>query len=282
VLLAHVLLAHAANAQWITLRTEGVPRTKDGKLNAAAPVPRAGGKPDFSGMWWAGDEQRPCPESIGGPRDCAEKGLGDNDPRGAGLTIYTVNIASSMPGGLPYTAWGAETVRERGARAGIDDPHVRCLPSNIPRLYTLPHLQRIVHTPKLLVMLNEYNASYRQIHMDGRALPVDPVPAWNGYSTARWDKDTLVVETTGLRDDLWLDMRGNPLTSAAKVTERIRRPNFGTLEIELTVNDPKAYTKPWTVTVRDFLVVDTELLEEMCMEGEKSYQHMQNLPTSKP
>jgi hypothetical protein len=266
-----------SNAQWVYLRTEGVPRTKDGKFNPAAPAPRAAnGKPDFSGRWWAGDEQRPCPEHLGGPGDCIEKGLG-TDPRGAGLTLYTVNIASGMPDDLPYTPWAAELMRQRGPRAGLDDPHVRCLPSNIPRLYTLPHLQKIVQTPEVLVMLNEYNASYRQIYLDGRKLPEDPIPAWNGYSTARWEKDTLVVETNGLRDDLWLDMRGNPLTNAAKLTERIRRPNYGTLEIELTINDPKAYTKTWTVTLHDFLVVDTEMMDEICLEGERSFEHMKNL-----
>jgi len=123
-------------------------------------------------------------------------------------------------------------------------------------------------------MLDEFNASYRQVFTDGRPLPVDPQPAWNGYSTARWDGDTLVIDTAGFRDDLWLDMRGNPLTSAAKVSERLRRPNFGTLEIEFTVDDPKAYTKPWTVQIKQFIVLDTELIDEICLENEKSSQHM--------
>jgi len=122
-------------------------------------------------------------------------------------------------------------------------------------------------------ILNEFDASYRQIFLDGRALPVDPTPSWNGYSTAKWDKDTLVVQTAGFRDDQWLDGRGNPLTEAGKITERIRRPNFGSLEIELTVDDPKAYTKPWTVTLKQFLVLDTEMIDEICVEGEKSIQH---------
>ena len=122
-------------------------------------------------------------------------------------------------------------------------------------------------------MLNEYNASYRQLFLDGRSLPVDPQPSWTGYSSAKWEKDTLVVQSIGFRDDSWLDMRGNPLTEAAKVTERIRRPNFGSLEVELTVDDPKAYTKPWTVTLKQFLVLDTELIDEICLENEKSVAH---------
>ena len=105
-------------------------------------------------------------------------------------------------------------------------------------------------------------------------MPVDPQPSWNGYSSGRWEGDTLIVQTNGFRDDLWLDMRGNPLTSAAKVTERFRRPDFGHLEIEVTVDDPKAYTKPWTVKFRQTIVLDTELVDEICLENEKSMQHM--------
>lgn len=180
-----------------------------------------------------------------------------------------------MEGGLPYTPWAAELIRERDRRAGLDDPHVRCMPSNPPRMFNLPHITRIIQTPKLLVMLNEFNASYRQIHLDGRKLPVDPFPSWNGYSVGHWEKDTLVIETIGFRDDLWLDMRGDPLTSSAKMTERISRPNFGTLKIELTVNDPKAYTRAWTVPLEARAVVDTELIDEVCLENEKSLIHMQ-------
>ncbi len=135
-------------------------------------------------------------------------------------------------------------------------------------------MQKFVQTPGLLLVLNEYNASYRQIFTDGRPLPVDPLPAWNGYSTAKWEKDTLVIQSIGFRDDIWLDMAGNPLTESAKVTERIRRPNFGSLEIQFTVDDPKAYTKPWTVTLHQFLVLDTEMMDEMCLENEKTVMHI--------
>ena len=117
-------------------------------------------------------------------------------------------------------------------------------------------------------------ASYREIVTDGRPLPVDPTPSWNGYSSGRWQGDTLVVETVGFRDDLWLDLAGSPLTNAARVTERIRRPNFGRLEIEVTVNDPKAYTKPWTVRLDQAIVVDTELLDSICLENEQSTRRM--------
>jgi hypothetical protein len=265
-------LAVCLDAQWITLHTEGVPRTKDGKLDRAAAAPRtADGKPDLSGLWYPGGERRPCGENID---NCIEKGLGDSLEGGSDLLLRGLDIAYGMEGGLPYTPWATEQMRQHDLRAGLDDPHARCMPSNPPRMFNLPHITRIIQTPKLMAMLNEFNASYRQIHLDGRKLPQDPVPSWNGYSVARWEKDTLVIETSGFRDDLWLDMRGDPLTNSAKMTERIRRPNFGILEIELTVNDPKAYTKPWTVKLEARAVVDTEMIDEVCLENEKSSIHM--------
>jgi hypothetical protein len=115
---------------------------------------------------------------------------------------------------------------------------------------------------------------YRQIFIDGRPLPEDPTPGWNGYSTARWDSDTLVVQTTGFRDNLWIDLGGTPMSDAAKMTERLRRPSYGTLEIEITVDDPKVYTRPWTVRMDQSIELDTELIDEFCLENEKSYERM--------
>ena len=267
-LAAAVLLAAlptALSAQWFRLRTPNIPRLASGAADLKAPAPRArDGKPDLSGMWLAGNGL-PCPPSLRDGNDCIEK---------IALSRQAANIAMDIPGGLPYQPWAAALVKQRSGDLGKDDPHVRCLPDNIARFWTLPHYTKLVQMPGVIVMLNEFNASYRQIFTDGRALPVDPQPNWNGYSTARWMGDTLVVETNGLRDDLWLDMAGNPMTAAARVTERIRRPNFGSLDIEFTVDDPKAYTKPWTAVLRQELVVDTELLDEICLENEKSRQHM--------
>jgi hypothetical protein len=130
-----------------------------------------------------------------------------------------------------------------------------------------------VQVPGLIVVLHEFNASYRQIFTDGRALPSDPQPTWNGYSSAKWAGDTLVVKTTGFRDDLWLDMGGSPMTEAANVTERIRRANYGTLDIQVTVDDAKAYSKPWTVRMNQSIVLDTELLDDICLENEKDLLH---------
>jgi hypothetical protein len=184
-----------------------------------------------------------------------------------------VNIGVDLPGGLPYQPWLAALVRERTANLAIDDPHIKCLPDTFLRAYGLPHYLKFVQTPSLLVMLNEMNGLYRQIFTDGRPLPNDPNPSWQGYSSATWSGDTLVVDTIGFRDDLWIDWDGSVITEEAKIRERIQRPDFGHLEIEVTVDDPKAYTKPWTVTLRQQFAPDTELIDEICAENEKFSKH---------
>ncbi len=184
------------------------------------------------------------------------------------------NMGVDVPGGLPYQPWLAALVQERIANQAKDDPHIRCLPDLFLRAYGLPHYLKFVQTPGLLVMLNEFNGVYRQIFTDGRPLPKDPNPSWQGYSSAAWSGDTLVVDTVGFRDGLWIDWDGSVITEAATVRERIRRPDFGHLEIELMVDDPKAYTKPWTVTLRQQFASDTELVDEICAENEKSSQHL--------
>jgi hypothetical protein len=256
-----------AFAQWLKYPTAGVPRTSGGKPNLAAPTPRTrDGKPDFSGLWLTADGL-PCNEQTLGREflTC-----------GAELPIsrYGINMGMGMPGGLPYRPWAAEQVKTQTEQNSRDDPHARCLPDTFARLYGLPHMQKFVQVPGLLVMLDELNASYRQVFTDGRPLPVDPTPGWNGYSSGRWVGDTLVVDSIGFRDGLWLDIVGSPLTDAARVRERIRRPDFGHLEVELTVDDPKAYTKTWTVMLKQTIVLDTELVDEICLENEKSSQRM--------
>jgi len=141
-------------------------------------------------------------------------------------------------------------------------------------MHLIPHVKKFIYTPALLVIMNEYNANFRQIFLDGRPLPEDPVPTWNGYSTGKWDGDTLVVQSAGYRDDQTLDTAGSPMTSAAKVIERFRRPTFGRLEIEVTVDDPKAYTKPFTVLIKQDLVPDSDLLDAVCAENEKDAEHL--------
>ena len=190
-------------------------------------------------------------------------------PRTASFSRQSTHIGIDMPGGLPYQPWLRKLVDERVANQSIDDPHIRCLPDLFVRAYGLPHYLKFVQTPDLLVMLNEYNGVYRQVFTDGRPLPVDPNPSWQGYSSATWSGDTLVIDTIGFRDDVWLDWAGSMITSAGKLRERIRRADFGHLEIEVTVDDPKAYTRPWSVTLRQQFGADTELIDEICAEGER-------------
>jgi hypothetical protein len=254
-----------AFGQWLRHPTPDVPRNGDGTPNLTAPAPRlSGGRPDFSGIWQSA-RKIPCTPEMSRFVECG------NEIGGSPLAL---NIGADMPGGLPYQPWAAMLTKQRTEQNSKDDPHARCLPDNPPRPYGLPHMTKAVHTPRLLVLLNEVNAMYRQIFIDGRPLPVDPNPSWNGYSTAVWDGDTLVVQTIGFRDGLWLDMGGSPMTDAAKMTERIRRPNYGTLEIQITIDDPKAYTRAWTVEMPQKITLDTELIDEMCLENEKSSQRM--------
>jgi hypothetical protein len=142
------------------------------------------------------------------------------------------------------------------------------------KLHTTALFKRIIQTPGLLVILNERNMNFRQIFTDGRPLPVDPDPTWNGYSTGKWVGDTLVVESNGFRDGMWLDRSGSPMTDATKITEKFRRPNYGNLEIELTLDDPKAYTAPWTITLKQTIVLNTEFLDYYCEENEKDMVHL--------
>jgi hypothetical protein len=252
-------------AQWLKYPTPGVPRKADQKVDLTAPAPRtAGGKPDFSGIWLTGNPQ--CTQGF----NPVTYTCGLELPMGR----EGINMGVSLSGGLPYQPWLAALVKERTANHAKDDPHVRCLPDTFLRAYSLPHFVRFVQTPDLLVALIEMNANYRLVFLDGRPLPEDPLPSWQGYSSAKWDGDTLVIDSNGFRDDIWIDWNGSMITSAAKVRERIRRPDFGHLEIEVTVDDPKAYTKPWTVTLKQQIAVDTELVDEICLENEKSYQRM--------
>jgi hypothetical protein len=249
-----------SSAQWLNYPAPGVPRKADGTADLTAPAPHlADGKPDLSGLW-----ANFCP-SAGKTVMCAPEVA---VPREFG------DIGRGVPGGLPYQPWAADLVKTRRAANGKDDPTTHCLPGGIAKLHTSALLRKIVQVPGLVIFLTERNASYRQIFTDGRPLPEDPNPSWNGYSTGHWDGDTLVVETIGLNDGQWLDRAGSPLTSSARITERFRRPNFGTLNIQMTVDDPKAYTKPWTIELTQRLAPDTELLDYICLENEKDDAHL--------
>jgi hypothetical protein len=265
---AAVMAAPAVVAgQWFKYPTDGLPRNPDGTFNRNAPTPRLpDGHPDLSGLWHAAN-----------PNRCAGRESGEFIQCGAeiGGSLLAGNLGRDLPGGsLPYKPDVAKLVAARHADDSRDDPHVRCLPDSPVRAWTLPHLTKTLHSPKLLALLYEVNAMYRQIFIDGRPFPQEPNPSWNGYSVGRWEGDTLVVETRGFRDDIWIDTWGSPMSSAGKMIERIRRPRFGALEIELTIDDPTNYTRPFTVKLAQDLEPDTELVDEFCLENEKSYERM--------
>lgn len=247
------------SAQWLKYPTAGAPRTPEGRPDLSAAAPRTpDGKPDLSGIWDI-EHNRPCP-----PGGCPDMEVGQE----------FVNIGWGLSGGLPYQKWASDTRKARMDQNGKDDPSTRCLPRGIVKSHTSPLLRKIVQVPGLVVILSEANASYRQIFTDGRPLPEIEMPSFNGYSSGSWEGDTLVVHTAGFKDGLWLDRSGSPMTDAARLTERFKRVNYGKLEIEVTVDDPKAYAAPWTVKLNHFIMVDTELLDYICLENEKSLSHL--------
>jgi hypothetical protein len=259
------VLSSAAHAQWPKFAPPGVPKTADGKVNMAAPAPRtADGKPDLSGVWETIPGRRPSTPAV------AAEGTGELPPSGS---VFG-NIGDQIEGGAPYQPWAAELVKKRMADNSKDNPDAHCLPMGVMQMTSHPYPKKIIQTPTQVTIIYEGSGTtVREVFMDGRVLPAkdDVEPWWNGYSIGRWEGDTLVIETTGFMDDGWLDVRGSPLTSAGKLTERIRRPNYGSLIIEVTVDDPKTYTKPFTATVNNRLLPETQLIEFVCID--KSAQH---------
>jgi hypothetical protein len=257
------LLSVTLSAQWPAFVRPDVPRTADGKPDLNAPPPRlSNGKPDFSGVW----ESRVPPSGRPG---AALPSIGEAPPV---ATFF--NIAANIKEGLPFTPWAAELRKQRMATNSKDNPDANCLPIGFMQLHTHSQPRKVVQTKDDLVIMYEANYGLRQIFTDGRPLPTnDPQPWWYGYSVGKWDGDTLVVETTGFRDDGWLDVPGSPFTSAARITERFRRVNYGRLEIDVTIDDPKAYTRPWTVRVNQRLIPGDEPIEFICNENERSSRH---------
>jgi hypothetical protein len=262
--------AKLASAQWPAYPTSRAPKTAAGQPDLNAPAPRTpDGKPDLSGVW-----QNPRPpgafqnaSGTGG----APPPPGITPPANNGPNLFR-DIGTGAQGGLPIRSWAAELVKKRQADGSKDNPDAHCLPMGIMQFHNHPQPRKIVQTPELVIIMYEANYGLRQIFMDGRSLPgPDVEPWWYGYSVGRWDGDTLVVETSHLIDEGWLDIIGNPLTDAAKVTERFRRPNFGSLEIEITVDDPKAYTKPWTVTVKQRILLNEEMIEFICIDKDAAH-----------
>ena len=286
-----IFLAPLTRAQWPSFPTPEVPKAADGKPNLEGPTPRTpDGKPDLSGIWEfrgraglggrgvggtfvaRGSTNAPAPPAPPTPQPPPPPAA--VEPTSGPPLATFFNIGAGFKEGLPYTPWAAELHKQRESVHAMDNPDAHCLPLGLTQLHMHPQPRKIIQLPKLIVILYEAQGGVRQIFMDGRSLPNnDPDPWWYGYSVGRWEGDTLVVETTGFRDDVWLDVNGSPLTSTGKLTERIRRPNYGNLEIDVTVEDPKSYTKPFSVRVNQRILLNSELIEFVCNENEKDSLH---------
>jgi len=261
-----------ARAQWLNYPTPGTPRTRDGKPDLSAKAPRASnGKPDLSGVWQTEFAPPGEIERLFGAGVNAFVEPGD-DPRT--FSKYFLNIlADFKPAEAPIRPEAAELARKNGASG--NNPVLRCLPLSLPGADILSYAPfKIVQTPGLIVVMYEVDNSRRQIYTDGRKLPADPQPAWLGYSVGKWEGDTLVVDTAGFNDKSWLDAFGHPHSEALRVEERFHRRDFGHMDFQATVDDPKMYTKPFTITASERLIPDSDILESICNENEKDRSHM--------
>jgi hypothetical protein len=266
VLLGLLLASQPLLAQWPTFEAAKVPRKSDGTVNVDAPPPRArDGHTDFSGLW-----ERTGPGGLNPDFDALQSK--DGGPPAA--TFW--NLGAGFRGGLPFRPLAAQLRAERMANDQRNNPDAHCLPMGLMQLHLHPQPRKIVQTPGLIVIMYEGNQGLRQIFTDGRKPPElneDLQPWWYGYSAGHWEGDTLVVETVGFRDDVWLDVQGSPLTNQGRMTERFTRPSFGKLRIDVTIDDPAAYTHPFTVRVNQQILADQELIEFICNENEKSVRH---------
>jgi hypothetical protein len=227
-------------AQWLKIKTPGIPRQADGKPDLKAPAPRAlDGKPDLSGLWGAEDN------------------------------TYGLDIAADLKPG-EVRPWAVEVYKKRLEALDRDTPATHCLPGGPTEILGQ---YRIIQSPNVIGLLYSSGA-YRQIFTDGRELPKDPNPTWFGYSVGHWDGDTLVVESNGFNDRTWLDFAGHPHTEDLRVTERFRRQDFGHIQLQMTLDDPKTFTRSVTISLSLNYVPDTEMLEYVCNENERDSAHL--------
>jgi hypothetical protein len=241
------LICTPLEAQWSKVPALSIPRGPDGKPNLSAPAPRLpDGHPDLSGIW---------------------------EPSG---NKYAVNIAADLkPQDVPYQPWAKALAAERAEGAHeAEDPTANCLPPGVPHVGASPPPWRLVQTPGYVAILHELSGLWRQIFLDGRELGDDFTPSWMGYSTGRWEGDVLVVDTKGFNGKAWLDQLGKPTTDALHVSERFHRRDFGHMDIEVTIDDPKAYAKPWKVNEEVHLLTNTEVMEFICNENNVDLRHL--------
>jgi hypothetical protein len=241
------LMCAPVRAQWVKVPPAAMPHTPDGKPNLSAPAPRLpDGHVDLSGIWEPYSNK------------------------------YVVNVAADLkPEDVPFQPWAKALADQRASGSlSKQDPPASCLPQGVPRINAAPNPWKIVQAPGFLVIVYEAFNWWRQVFLDGRELSADFTPAWFGYSTGKWDGDTLVVDTRGFNGKAWMDQLGKPATDALHVTERFRRKDFGHMDIQITIDDPKAYTKPWTVTEQVRLLTDSELMEYICNENNLDLEHL--------
>ena len=247
VLVALVVSAPALAQNWVKVPPQNVPRTADGKPNLSAPVPRTpDGKPDLTGPWSSKDN------------------------------TYLRDIATGLkPEDVPFQPWAKALFDQRKTGAlSRQDPDASCLPQGVPKVNAVAYPWKMLKTSGAIFVVYEAFNLWRQIFMDGREPAPDANPTWHGYSTGRWEGDTLVVDTRGFNGKAWLDQLGRPTTEALHVIERFRRRDFGHLEIQITIDDPKAYRRPWNVTEEVNLVLGTDMMEFICNENNRDLDHL--------
>ena len=257
-----LMFAAPASAQWVKNPDSSVQWTRDGKPNLSARAPKArDGKPDLSGVWLPDPDPKGTPEGV-------------ESISGVVIPRYMLDITADLkPEDVPFRPSTEALFKQHLQSQGKDDPIAHCQPTGVPGLGAIPLPYKIIQTPRLIAILHEENTVFRQIFLDGRRPVKDPEPRWMGYSSGTWVGDTLVVDTVGFDDRSWLDRLGHAHSDALHVIERFRRRDAGHLEIEVTIDDPKAYTKPITYTQKATLVPDEDLLEYFCSENEKDVQH---------
>jgi len=265
----------SANAQWLNYPAPGTPLTRDGKPNLSAKAPRAhDGAPDLSGVWVIEPPQAGEIERLYG--DLGAAVVAGDDPRT--FSKYWANLLIDFkPGEEPIRPEAAALTLKH--RQTMDSPTSHCLPISLPIRNLTPFPFKIFQTPEAIVILYEVDGAARQIHTDGRKLPVDPHPSWMGYSTGKWEGDTLVVDTAGFNDQGWLDARGHPRSEALRVQERFHRRDFGHMDVQATVEDPNILTMPVTIKFTELLIPNSDILENFCAEGERDRAHM---PAAEP
>ena len=271
-LLFIALAANTASAQWLKYPNPGTPRTADGKPNLTAPAPRASnGKPDLSGVWHVQPTGRAEMKRLfGADVDTIEVPGMEIDT----ISKYAINIFQDLkPEDWPVRPEVADVLKRRGDDLPEALPLTHCLPGGIPLSTMVSEVSKIVQTPGLTLIMLELGG-VRQVYTDGRKHMPDNSPSWFGYSVGRWEGDTLVVDTVGFNGKSWLDAIGHPQSENARVIERYRRRDFGHMDVEITIDDPTWYTKPFTVKVTHLLQADTDILEYFCNENEKDRQHM--------